>query len=872
MGRLLVASRLLLFVSLLLFPAAETDAMRALLFQDVGSAAAPRDMAVEPRVELVAVVDAENHTVLLRNGDFSPFLSLGGEGVADGEFVQPSGVTFSSNRRLVVSDTGNHRIQVFDDPSDLDANLLFSFGARGSGAGQFDHPLGLGADDDGRIYVADSGNARVQVFFPDGTLERVIEGPPGGGRGRLVEPADVAVCSQLGPERYRGRIYVVDRAANRVQVFSPLEDGARWLSTFGREGEDRGELGAPSGIALDHQCNVYVADPGNHRLQMFDSEGGFLELIGEERPGGLYRPGGVAVESISGFQSATGVYLSSESSSGLRRYQWIDYDLTGDGLVDADGDSLPDLWEIRGIDWDFDGQIDLDLSALGADAGRMDIFVEVDQMPGHELDSGSIDELVRAFADAPVINSNGTRGVSLHILADDLLPHFDSTFLWIELDAFKNQFFGTQSERASPNAEAIVGAKRLAFHYAVFVHAICDEFDVDGDGQCGRLSGSTGRAELGGDDFVVSFSPHGWPAANRASTFMHELGHNLGLRHGGGDDINCKPNYLSVMSYTFQLSRIPTGGPAAGRIGTRLDYSRQVLPTLDEAALDERSGLQDGMDWTIWNTGSCVPFCFGPGTGPLNWNNVNGIEAFIPPVELNDLGLPGCGTDASGADSIQMGEVMIGFDDWAQLDLNFRKDSDFYAGSHDVAEQPVELNLDAAEAFLEGFDRVFKLADCNRNGLGDAMEIADGSSQDTDGSGVPDECELISVPCELQGTAAGGSVSVTFAGFTATCLVTVNTLAGETAEMVAEHLADAINSDLCAMQQGITATASDASVTLDSVLLHSFATTIADSGLEHRLPLAIPALSSAGWMAMVVLLSLAGWILNRRRLTGGRRP
>ena len=47
---------------------------------------------------------------------------------------------------------------------------------------------------------------------------------------------------------------------------------------------------------------------------------------------------------------------------------------------------------------------------------------------------------------------------------------------------------------------------------------------------------------------------------------MHELGHNLGLEHGGRDPVNCKPNYLSIMSYTLQFETPVLNRP--------LDYSR----------------------------------------------------------------------------------------------------------------------------------------------------------------------------------------------------------------------------------------------------------------------------------------------------------
>src|SRR6185295_712168 len=94
-------------------------------------------------------------------------------------------------------------------------------------------------------------------------------------------------------------------------------------------------------------------------------------------------------------------------------------------------------------------------------------------------------------------------------------------------------------------------------------------------------------------------------AFQQAGTFMHELGHSLGLKHGGGDKINDKPNYLSVMNYTFQACDVPHS--AAGGLPGGCDYSRlvlgQLLPTLDERDLDECLGIGGGLGFgkVDWN-------------------------------------------------------------------------------------------------------------------------------------------------------------------------------------------------------------------------------------------------------------------------------
>jgi hypothetical protein len=70
---------------------------------------------------------------------------------------------------------------------------------------------------------------------------------------------------------------------------------------------------------------------------------------------------------------------------------------------------------------------------------------------------------------------------------------------------------------------------------------------------------------------------------------MHELGHNLGLRHGGDDHNHFEPNYLSIMNYSFQ-----TRGLRNNNQDGHFDYSRFSLPNLDENNLDERIGLNGG--------------------------------------------------------------------------------------------------------------------------------------------------------------------------------------------------------------------------------------------------------------------------------------
>lgn len=155
--------------------------------------------------------------------------------------------------------------------------------------------------------------------------------------------------------------------------------------------------------------------------------------------------------------------------------------------------------------------------------------------------------------------------------------------------------------------------------------------------------------------------------------------------------------------------------------------------------------------------------------------------------------------------------------------------------------------------------------DCNGNGADDALDISGGASQDLNGSGVPDECEVGIVEWEFLGTAQGGTVSSTIQGFSATCTVTITTSAGQSAADVAAAFAAAINSDACLAGQGIVAQVSGARVQVAGLDLAPFdvSDTVTDPGLQHVMP--IPAMNTGGAVAMALALVILGVIAIRRR-------
>ncbi|HRQ73724.1 MAG TPA: GC-type dockerin domain-anchored protein [Phycisphaerales bacterium] len=258
--------------------------------------------------------------------------------------------------------------------------------------------------------------------------------------------------------------------------------------------------------------------------------------------------------------------------------------------ADTDGDGLPDDWEINGIPYESGGQTHR-FMLPGADPLRKNLYLEIDAMEGFELGDWPVAHLVAAFANAPVSNPDGSAGITLSILRDDTdLPHvadWPTNGCWpVAFGAYRQQHFGTFWERGDPHAEELLKAKAKAYRYCI----IADRASPTRYGGCGHMPG---------DNFVVYFGSVPFEPWSEAAVIMHELGHNLGLHHGGGDAINGKPNYPSVMNYALSY---PLQWNDAF---WRLDYCRagpEHFALLDESFLDETLGVgkPDGFYRDYW--------------------------------------------------------------------------------------------------------------------------------------------------------------------------------------------------------------------------------------------------------------------------------
>lgn len=275
---------------------------------------------------------------------------------------------------------------------------------------------------------------------------------------------------------------------------------------------------------------------------------------------------------------------------------------------DTDHDGIPDGWEVLGHEG-------VDYPGLGCDPLHRDLLVELDVQeyekdsalhsarPSAALESALID----FYAGLPLDNPDGVPGVALHLVVDSLL---DESF---------------QCKVSGDDAFDDVGSPpnflfREAFHRV----EVCLGGGAAGLAQIGGARFNMIVQELNADpsDDATEAAAFGYFAV-----FLHEMGHNLGLRHGGSTDFNNKPTYPSLMNYAYNLGFGPQ--TLAGSIQR---FSKGILPTIDECALVEQ-GVFAGIPPASLEFLASYPGAGGGWTvepdGSVDWNH-DGVITSAP--------------------------------------------------------------------------------------------------------------------------------------------------------------------------------------------------------------------------------------------------
>jgi hypothetical protein len=312
---------------------------------------------------------------------------------------------------------------------------------------------------------------------------------------------------------------------------------------------------------------------------------------------------GVAIADLDGSGGPEMILMAYDNPSGANTFRYrVGTNVNANGIAASWGATI----EVGGVGWEAEGA-DLDLVDLDAN-GRPEIILMAYDAPsgansyryriGWNVDAnGNAAEWQNGYvsytgaghsgqgAGLAVANLDGAR-TELLLLAYDapagannfrtsIAYNIDAAGEAVHYDYYKSRFFNP--------------ARQPIYHYAIFAHDYWQ-------------GGSSSGLSFSNSDFIVTLGSWGGQTGSdndQSGAFMHELGHNIGLGHGGNSGTNFKPNYPSIMNYANTYT---VDIDFDGMIDGPLDYSHGFLPPLNENSLGEANGVAtfattEGMGW-----------------------------------------------------------------------------------------------------------------------------------------------------------------------------------------------------------------------------------------------------------------------------------
>lgn len=332
------------------------------------------------------------------------------------------------------------------------------------------------------------------------------------------------------------------------------------------------------------------------------------------------------------------------------------------------GDGIADVWKLNGATFNNgSGPQFIDLPNMGATVNKPDVFLQIDWMQGNQynqkLDPAAIKTLVNAFANSGYVSPTGSVGINLHVdQGSDSILNYAANTTWgllskaevlpyqaslgtntVDSSGNLNKYDWTAFNAIENGAGGFTSSGRVPiFHYVIAAH---------------NIGTATNSGISTGSNIIISLGAftNGVGSVNeQLGTLMHELGHNLGLGHGGGDTLNYKPNYFSVMNYAFQFSIF--------------DYSHTALPSLNETALNEATGVGPAAAG-VATTHYCAATKLNPAVriavanagGFIDWSCKGDLSPESGTVAADINGDPAQPANTRGA--------LTGYNDWAHLQL-----------------------------------------------------------------------------------------------------------------------------------------------------------------------------------------------------------
>lgn len=203
------------------------------------------------------VLDSMHFRVLVYDKDFNLLLSFGGFGKSLNTFVNPSSF-FVDEEFIYICDLNSSMIKVFRHDGNF-AGFFIEYPNM--------MPTSIVMDSNFKLWITDRWDDTVKVFSTDNELKNII-GRSGSGKKEFKTPLDIAF--------FEDKIYVLDSGNARVQVFNL---NGNYLFDFGEVGLDDGKLYCPTSFAFDKKGNLWIVESCNGRIQVFDKNGNFIKKI-----------------------------------------------------------------------------------------------------------------------------------------------------------------------------------------------------------------------------------------------------------------------------------------------------------------------------------------------------------------------------------------------------------------------------------------------------------------------------------------------------------------------------------------------------------------------------------------------------------------
>jgi len=251
---------------------------------------------VHDEMNVMTVGEAVDYPIVVHDPPAEPLTEaaniIRASQAALGQLFLPQACAVASDGTLIVADAENYRVHVFAP----DSSPRAAWGRQGTGNEEFLHLRALAAAPDGTVYVADSGYtgpvgmrtdhmSRIRRFAADGRLLQVVAGEDAD-PGLVVTPA--GLCCDAA-----GNLWVADSGNHRVQCFAP--DG-RLLAAWGHRGNAWGELSYPTDIAVTPDA-AFVADPQHRCVWKYTLDGVPLLKLENGTDGMPWlRPGRLAID------------------------------------------------------------------------------------------------------------------------------------------------------------------------------------------------------------------------------------------------------------------------------------------------------------------------------------------------------------------------------------------------------------------------------------------------------------------------------------------------------------------------------------------------------------------------------------------------